>query len=509
MRFMKRFAVAAVAAGIWAGSATSASAAPYIDMMTDMEFTNGAGGSVECQPILIADDGANFTVASDIRLLIPTSYSMTWVTDASAEILVSGSVTFNATNVTYALTPQSVCRLDVTGVSAAGDKIVVTGLSLQGWAAAQTFDSLGMAYDTVNLATEAVAANQGFCTSESTVGVKISSANNFCFNPTGAAGLTPTLPNITLTDSSTTAVFTAASDLRITIPAYSTANPFGSYGTAPTFDTTVTTVIITGTATTNVSTTVTYANGSRTCVLDVTANFATSQAITVAGLKFAITSAETYTVDSLQLSRDGGFATINALDDRVFCVGPANISMTAIQTVSASAANEAVTSLTITDHATTATITALSDIRLLIMNLTSTTDTPQGRGNLSWDAAASGTASYTGTGASKMTSAATTAAETGNGAGTRLILLKVTTNFAAGDSLTVDGLKVDNSVATATNLHIGLILAGYTDADVTKGFGRVVNIVTPQNVTGTSGTAAKSTSSGGCFLRALERDAAQ
>ena len=505
MRFMKQVAAAGVAALIWAGSATSASAAPYLDMMTDMMFTNGAAGSVECQPILIADDGANFTTGSDIRLLIPTTYSMTWVTDTSAEILTSGTVVVSGT-VSYNLSPQTVCVLDVTTASAAGDKVVVTGISFQGWAAVQTFDSLGMAYN--NTTTEQVAANQGFCTSESATGAKLSSANNFSFSPTGAAALTPTLPNLTLTDSSVTAVFTAASDLRITIPAYSTANPFGSYGTAPTFDTTVTTVTVTGGASAKVSTTVTYANASRTCVIDVTSDFATSDTITVAGLKFAVTAGETYTVDSLQLSRDGGFATINALDDKVFAIGPANVSMAAVQTITASAANEGIARITITDHATTATILATSDIRLMIMNLTSTTDTPQGRGNLSWDAAASGTASYGGSASGKMTAAATTAAETGNGAGTRLLLLRVTTNFAAGDTLTVSGLKVDNAVATATNLHIGLILAGYTDADVTKAFGRIVSLVSPQNVTGTS-SASSSGGSGGCFLRAVEREAAQ
>ncbi len=508
MRFMKRLAVAAIAAGIWAASGTSASAAPYIDMMTDMMFTNGAGGSVECQPILIADDGANFTTGSDIRLLIPTTYSMTWVTDTSAEILSSGTCVVSTT-VSYELSPQTVCVLNVTTGSAAGDKIVVTGISFQGWAAVQTFDSLGMSYDGDQNETGGTAANQGFCTSESTVGLKLSSANNFCFNPTGSSGLTGTLPNLTITDSSVTAVITAASDLRITIPAYSTANPFGSYGTAPTFNTAVTTVTVTGGASAKVSTTVTYANGNRTCVIDVTSNFATSDTITVAGLQFTVASGETYTVDSLQLSRDGGFATINALDDKVFAIGPANVAMGSVQTVSASASNETLTRITITDHATTPVLTAASDIRLLIMNLTSTTDVPQGRGNLSFDAVATGTATYSGTASGKMAAAAMTAADTGNGAGTRLALLKVDTNFAAGDSVGVDGLKVDNAVATATNIHIGLIAAGYTANDVTKAFGRVVSLVTPQNTAGTAAAGVVSGAGGGCFLRAAEREAAQ
>lgn len=507
MRFIKQFAVAAVAAGIWAigtGGMGTASAAPTIDMLTDMSFTNGAGGSVECQPILITDDGANFTVASDIRLLIPTTYTMTWVTDTTAEILTSGTVVVNGT-VSYNLNPQTVCILNVTTGSAAGDKIVVTGLSFQAWTTTEDFDSLGMAYDTVNLATEATAANQGFTTSESAVGLKLSSANNFSFSPTGAAATTGTLPNLTVTDSSVTAVITAASDIRITIPSFAT------YGTAPTFDTTVTTVTVTGGASAKVSGTVTYANGSRTCVINVTADFATSDTVTVAGLKFTIGSGELYNADSLQLSRDGGFATINALDDKVFAIGPANLSIGSMNTVSASAANESVPTLTITDHATAATITAASDIRLIIMNITSTSDTPQGRGNVSWDVAASTTLTYGGTESANVNTTPTGADVIGNDGGTdvRLLLLRVDTNFSAGGTLTITGLKVDNAVATATKLYIGLIIQGFTANSAAGAHGRIVSLISEQNTSSSSSSSATSGGGGGCFLRAVERDAAQ
>ncbi len=495
MRFIRHVAVAVVTAGLWAASAGSASALPTIDMLTDMQFGNGnhtATSNLECQPILIADDGTNFTVANDIRLIIPTTYSMAWATDTSAEVLLSGTVVVSGT-VSYAspVATQTVCVLAVTTPSAAGDKIVVTGISFTNWTAVETLDSLGMSYD--GTTTEQVPANQGFCTA----GVRLSSANNFSFTPTGSAGASGDLPAITITDDTAAASITAAADIDIIIPA------FGSYGTAPTFNTGVLTVTVTGADSNKVSGTVSYPN-SRTCRIDVTTDFVAGSTITISGLRFTIDTGETYTADSLQLSRNGS-ANIHAVDDKVFAVGPPNITMATVYTASANGNDLPVPKITITDHASTPTITAVSDIRLVIISTNTSDLTATGRDNLSWDTTAT-SAIYTGTASGKV-SGNPTAADTGNGAGKRLLLIKVDTNFAAGDVLIVDGLKGDNALATATQAYIGLVIAGYTANDVTKAFGRVVNFVSTQVTGGVP--AGDPAGNGSCFLRAAEREAAQ
>lgn len=495
MRTLKNLGTLALVLSAWAGFGLggSAWATPTIDMLTDMQFIEGAAGSVECQPILVIDDGANITAASDIRIIIPATYSMVWASaDTAVEVLLSGTGVVSGT-CSYANSNKTLILNVTTGFDATS-RIVASGVHFTTWGAVQDFDSLGLAWNGTDA--EQTAANQGMCTRDDSTGLLLSSANNFSFSPTGSAASSGTLPQITVTDSATTAVITAASDIRITIPAV------GAYGTAPIFNTGVTTVTIGGGASAKVSTTVTYANSSRTCVIDVTTNFAASDTITIDGLKFTIGSNEQYTADSLQLSRDGTFATVNAVDDRIFAIGPPNISVSSVQTITASASNETVSTLTITDHAGTAVITLASDIRLIILGNSSTGAASTGRNNLSWDETASGAPTYGGTASAKVAAAAITTADpiTSGGTDTRLLLIKVDTSFAAGDTLTVAGLKVDNATATATQIHIGLILLGYTTNSVTGAYGRVVSLLSAQNATSTGTSGGSSGGGGGCFL---------
>jgi hypothetical protein len=191
--------------------------------------------------------------------------------------------------------------------------------------------------------------------------------------------------------------------------------------------------------------------------------------------------------------------------------------MAAVQTISASASDTTVTTVTLTDHAGTATITAAQDIRLVILSTNTSDLTATGRDNLSWDITATGSPSYGGTASAKVTAGSLTSADTGGGGGrARLLLIKVATSFAAGDTLTVDGLKVDNALATATDLCIGLVVQGFTDGDVTKAHGRVVNFVSAQNLTGSSSSSSSGPPSqrtygngSGCFLRGAEPPASQ
>ncbi len=83
--------------------------------------------------------------------------------------------------------------------------------------------------------------------------------------------------NPTVTDDAGVATITAANDLRIRIPA----------GLSMTWDTTVTTVTLSGTASGKVSTTLgAYEDSNQTLVLNVTSNFAVGDTLTISGLKF-------------------------------------------------------------------------------------------------------------------------------------------------------------------------------------------------------------------------------
>ena len=515
MRSFKGLWVAAIATAVWAFHAGEASAAPTVDMLTDVACTNGAGGVVEVPPILITEDGTNFTIANDIRLIIPSTYGMTWDTgDTSLEVLRSGSGILSTTVGAFT-TANQVCRLDVTNPSAAGDRFVISGLGVTGWNSEETADTLGMSYD--GSVTAQVFSAQFFATG----GASISSANNFCFNTSQTK---PTLPDVTVTDSSAAAVITAANNIRLCI-----RDNGGVYGTAPTWDITMTSVTITGSASGKVSNALagaSFQNGNRTLILDVTSNFATSETITISGLKFA-TSATTYTADSLELVVDGtnapGKANVVAVDDKVYAIGPANVAMAAVATISGSAVSTSLGNITVTD--TNSDITAASDIRLLIMS-TSTNSTQAaagtagtaGRNNLSWDNGV--TPSMTQPTVGAVTAGAITATDTGNNStansasGFRLAFFNVTTDFAAADVFAVSGMKITNASATATSLNIGLVIAGYTNASATAAYGRVVSIVTPQSLGGgggggggSGGGAALGGGGGGgsCFLRAAGR----
>ncbi len=96
---------------------------------------------------------------------------------------------------------------------------------------------------------------------------------------------------ITITDDAVTPTIRKKKDIRIRIPS----------GFNTTWDTTITTVTITGGAASKVRTTLrAYEDGNKTAVIDVRANFAAGDQITVSYLKFADFSAPSST-DNLDL----------------------------------------------------------------------------------------------------------------------------------------------------------------------------------------------------------------
>ena len=217
--------------------------------------------------ITITEDGSpSITAANDIRIDIPAALSMTWdQTDLTATIGGAAAAKVSAT-VSYQNAGKTLV-INVTTNFAVGDVITVSGLRFTSFSAASPADNMLLVVTGAGGATAATDTRTMVV-----VGATISSAANQTFlvgNPTTL------MSALTITDG-TTATITATNDIRVRIPA----------GFNMTWDPSITTATITGGAAAKVSTTVTYANGNRTLVLNVTTSFAGSNQIIVSGLKF-------------------------------------------------------------------------------------------------------------------------------------------------------------------------------------------------------------------------------
>lgn len=220
-------------------------------------------------------------------------------------------------------------------------------------------------------------------------------------------------------------------DIRIMIPA-----AFNM-----TWDVSITTATITGSGAVDVSTTVTYEAASKTVVIDVLNNFAGTEQLVISGLRFMSFTAPS-AASNLGLNVVGG-ATITVTDNRTIAIVAPTFVGSVNQTFTVGDAATAMTSTTITDNATSATITAANDIRLRI---------PTGF-NMVWNTGLT-TATISGTGAAKVS---TTVSYENAG---RVLVLNVTSNFAAGDQITVSGLQFTSFSAPSAAANLELVVSG-------------------------------------------------
>ncbi|KPK38533.1 MAG: hypothetical protein AMJ69_08220, partial [Gammaproteobacteria bacterium SG8_47] len=242
-----------------------------------------------------------------------------------------------------------------------------------------------------------------------------------------------TASTITVTDSSTPTI-TAAQDVRIRIPA--TLNM--------TWDTSVTSVTLGGTAAGKVSSGgVTYEDSGKTAVLNVTSNFTGSDQVTIDGLKFtnftAVSSAA-----SLQLVVAGSGGATAATDSKTkIIVTVTSLSSASNQSFTVGQAAATASALTVTDG-TNATITAAQDIRIRIPAAL----------NMTWDTSA--TSVTVGGGAAGKVSTSGVTYEDSN----KTVRLNVTSNFSAGDQVTIGGLKFTNFTAASAADNLELVVSG-------------------------------------------------
>jgi hypothetical protein len=241
---------------------------------------------------------------------------------------------------------------------------------------------------------------------------------------------------ITITNSSPAGVITAASDLRIRIPP--------SFNM--TWDTTDTTAVLGGVAAAKVSTAVTYEDSDKTLVLDVTTTFAADDSVTIQGLNFinftGLSGLANLTVD---IYNDGASDATDGKTIEIVSAGPLSISSAANQIFQMGDPATAIATITITEDASIPVITAADDLRVQI---------PIGF-NMTWDTSDTG-AVLGGTGVSKV-SPVVSYEDSG-----RTLRLDVTSDFAAGETVTVSALSFDGfTVASAPdNLELEVDGAG-------------------------------------------------
>src|SRR5439155_1283690 len=222
---------------------------------------------------------------------------------------------------------------------------------------------------------------------------------------------------VTVADAATPSI-TALSDLRIRIPAT----------VAMTWNTALTTATLTGSGARKVAPTVSYEDGGKTLVLNVTSNFAGSDQLVVSGLQymsFTAASAPGY----LQLVVGGAGGGTNASDSRTVQVVAPTLASAADQLFVVGQAATAMSAITVTDAATP-TITAARDMRIRIPASVSMT----------WNTALTA-ASITGSGNSKVSNTVSYAD------GGKTLVLDVTSNFGAGDRIVVSGLQYTSFTA--------------------------------------------------------------
>src|SRR5204862_324904 len=260
--------------------------------------------------------------------------------------------------------------ITATADFAANDQITVSGLQYTSFTAASAPDYLQLVVSGSGGGTAASDSR----TIQIAAPTIVSAANQVFVVGQAPAGITPS----TVTDAAAPTI-TAANNLRIRIPA--TINM--------TWNTGLTTATLTGSGAAKVSSAVSYEDGGKTLVLDVTTNFAASDQIVVSGLAYMGFTAPS-AADYLQLVVSGPGGGTNASDIHPIQVVQPTLAAAPAQRFLVGPRSTAIAAITITDAATP-TITAAHGIRIRIPSTF----------NMTWNTALT-TASITGNASSKV-----------------------------------------------------------------------------------------------------------
>ncbi|HWL39698.1 MAG TPA: hypothetical protein VNO75_05615 [Gemmatimonadaceae bacterium] len=392
----------------------------------------------------VTDDvaSATITAAGDIRLRIPAALNMTWNTATTTATIGGAAAGKVSTTVTYEDAGKTLV-LDVTSNFAAGDQITVSGLEFNNFSATSAATALQLVISGASGGTASTSDR-----TKQIVQPSLASLANMTFtvgDPAVGAAI------ITVIDNATAPTITAADDLRIRIPA----------GFNMTWNTALTTATIGGPAAAKVSPTVSYEDGGRTLVLDVTADFVAGNQITVSGVQFdnftAISGA-----DNLQLVVSGAGGGTAVTDTRTIQIfAPLTISSAADQVFAHSQGTTTASTITVFEDGSP-TLTASANLRIRI---------PTGFG-MTWNTA-DGTATLSGSAAAKVSTIATYEA------GGQVLVLNITTNFAGGDQLIISGVQFNNFSALSPADNLELVTAGSAVAATAATDDKTIRVVIP------------------------------
>ena len=410
-------------ATIATGSTTNQIVQPSIVSGANQAFPVGAAAT-NMSMIVITDNATagSINTVNKLRVRIPSGFNMTWNTALTTATIGGGAAAKVSPTVTYEDASRTLV-LTVTTNFVANDQITVSGLQYQGFTALSPLNNLQLVISGSGGNTAATDTK----TIQVYVPLAISSAASQTFVVNDAA---TTASTITITDA-LVATMTAANDIRVRIPA----------ALGMTWDATVTTATITGTGSGKVSTTVSYANGNKDLVINVTTNFASNDQIVVSGLNFTNFTAAS-AANNLGMITAGSGGSVVANDDKTITISAVTLTGTANQQFSVGDAATAMTPTTVTD-ASIPKITAANDIRIRV---------PTGF-NMTWNTALT-TATISGTGSGKV-STAVTYENSG-----QVLVVNVTSDFAANDAITISGLQFMNFTAASAAAPLQLVISG-------------------------------------------------
>jgi large repetitive protein len=420
------------------GGATAATDDKTISIIDRYGISSGANQTflvgdpvTTLSPITVTDNGTTPTITAkqDIRIFIPTGFNMSWDNTVTSVTVTGGAAAKVAGTVTYAA-GGAAAVINVTTDFAAADQVIISGLKVKTFTAPSAVDNFDLK----------VAGDGGPVASSDDKTIEIVAPVLFqisdqAFTVGDAATATS---NMTVTENSSLGSIKAAKDLRFRIP--STFNMVWNTG--------ITTITVSGSAASKVSTTVTYEDAGKTLVVDVTSNFSLSDVLTVSGPQYQSFTAAS-TADRLQLVTAGaGGATIATSDKTVTIYAALNLTSAANQSFLVNAGATNMSQITVREDAQPS-ITATGDIRIRIPATL----------NMEWDQTL--TTATLGSGAAGKVSTAVTYEDAG-----KTLVLNVTSNFVAGDVLTISGLKFKNFTASSPPDYLQLVIAGAGGATV-------------------------------------------
>ena len=269
---------------------------------SDAKQVFGVGApSTPAVTVTITDSGVtpSITTKKELRLRIPSGFNMVWDTSVTT-ITVGGPASSKlATKLRAYEDANQTAVIDVLTDFVAGEQVTIDGLRFTTFTAVSAAD---------NLELEVLDDNTVAATDDQTIEIvpaaplQLSSAANQVF---GVGDPATAAATIAVFENTTSPTITAKKDIRIRIPS----------GFNMTWDPSITSVTLGGSAAPDVSTSVlAYEDAGKTAVLDVITDFTLAATLTVSGLSFDnFTSVSAAANLELEVLNDGG---LSATDDK-------------------------------------------------------------------------------------------------------------------------------------------------------------------------------------------------